>query len=117
MRRRIARNYPHPVATIGKPDRVEGIEAFGDTRPEQAPVLFAVSAHVNVEDEFVAVVVMSGPAHGDGGTIADSGRRAGGRILGVTDSALRGGEIDGDRLGLAGLLRRLIGSRARFDRN
>src|SRR3984957_20763939 len=109
MRGGVARDYAHPVATIGNPDRVEGIEAFGDTRPEQAPVLFSVAAHVNVEDEFVAIVVMGGPAHGYGSAVADCRQRAGGRALGVAQGGVRGGQIDGDWLRWAGRVGRLVG--------
>ena len=117
MRGRIAGHHPYAVTTIGNADRIEGIETFGYARPEQAPVLFSVPADVNIEDQLVAIFVVRCPAHGHGGAVADRGQRRRGRILGVAESVLGGGQIDGDLLRLAWLWRGLVRPRAWLDRN
>src|ERR1700722_20822290 len=73
MRGGIARDHADAIAAIGNPDGIEGIEALGYARPEQAPVLLVIPADIHVEDQVVAVVVMRRPAHRHCGPVPDRG--------------------------------------------
>src|ERR1700733_1192606 len=83
MRGGIAGDHADAIAAIGNPNGVEGIEALGYARPEQAPVLLVIPADIHVEDQGGTVVVTRRPAHRPRRPVPDRGEGGSGRVLGV----------------------------------
>ena len=73
------------VAAVGNQRGVEAVGFVGDFVLEQAPDGFAVAAQIERVDQVVAVVIVRGPADGDGGA-----------ILGGLDGVAVGTGVEGD---------------------
>src|ERR1700748_2952719 len=106
MRGGVAGDNFEAIGSVGKRDRVEGVEAVGDFFFKRLPVGFAVSAIEEREDKLIAVVIVRGPARRNRGFIANAGKRLATLLnIELHAGAWRRGEVDGYRL----LLRNLCG--------
>ena len=77
VRGRVGGDNLYLVAAVGNQRGVEAVGLVGDLILEQTPDFFAVAAQVERIDQVVAVVVVRGPADGDGGAILDGLQGAG----------------------------------------